>query len=91
MLVPHPSTLYSSSTMLHAMRKPEATYVHEALRRSMVLSSPQMDMVALASYRAANGLALLAADSTGVGKGRQLVGFLVNEWLRADRAGHFLY
>ena len=91
MLVPHPSALYSSSTMVHAMRKPEATYVHEALRRSMVLSSAQMDMVALASYRAASGLALLAADSTGVGKGRQLVGFLVNEWLRAGRAGHFLY
>ena len=88
---PHPTQLYTSSTLLLSMRRPNHAFVHPRLADGGVISAPQLDSVALASERAEKGRALLIADATGAGKGRQLVAFLVNCWLRAGGAGRLVY
>ena len=68
----HPADLFTSSTLLLAMKRPDVAFVHEELMLEDRLSSPQLDAVALSAARVQDGKALLVGCATGTGKGRML-------------------
>ena len=81
----HPSSLCTTSVCQFASGAKLATeevdrLIHQDLKDGR-LSDAQLTMVALARMRFENGLGLLAADGTGVGKVRQGVAVALNERL----------
>eukprot|EP00966_Prymnesium_polylepis_P100803 2334742-Prymnesium_polylepis.1 len=88
----HPSDLFTSSTLLLAMKSspPDVALVHEELMLEDKLSSPQLDAVALSAARVQDGKALLIGCATGTGKGRMLCASAWNHTLFHKKT-HVLY
>ena len=68
----HPTALVETSTLSFSRPPCDSAHLHTSLAASPALSAAQMEVVCLARMRNEDGnKALLIADATGVGKGRE--------------------
>ena len=88
--VPHPDSLIESAS-LAAVAPPDISYkthFEQETYSKGLLSSPQMETVLCACQRHESSLAsgerkgFFLGDGAGVGKGRQLAGIILENWLR---------
>ena len=87
----HPSELVTTTTLAFATPQPDLTLLHEDLRSNTALSSAQRSAVCFARARQLEGGALLIADGTGVGKGRELAATLLNHLKHEKDAARFIF
>lgn len=81
----HPCRLKITTTFHHAQPDYDHELIHSDLVNNDALSGPQVDGIGYGMEAVLGGHALLIGDTTGVGKGRQLAGFIRNVNLWAQR------
>ena len=86
----HPSDLVTTTTLAYATPDIDGSMLHPSLCIP-ALSSAQREAVCLARARQLEGGALLIADGTGVGKGRELAGTFLNHLRFNPGANRFLF
>jgi len=85
----HPSRLVSTTTLIYALPAADPSMIHHSFSK-LALSAAQREAVCFARARCLEGNALLIADGTGVGKGRELAAFLLNH-RKFESATRFLF
>ena len=78
---PHPTSLVVTSTLRFATPPPSTDFLHHSILCNPAFSAPQLDAIALARQAHLKDRAFLLGDGTGVGKGRELAGMLMNHLL----------
>lgn len=74
----HPSDLITTSTLDFALPTLDAEAVHPNVMAKDALSAAQLDTICLTRMAHLKGKAILIGDGTGVGKGRELAGVMLN-------------
>jgi len=77
---PHPSPLITTSTLQYATPVIDEEVLHPEIQQNDSLSGSQRDAIALARVAHLKSKALLIGDGTGVGKGREGAGCMLNHW-----------
>lgn len=74
----HPAPLITTTTLAQATPAVDMTCIHEEVRGNTSFSAPQLDAIGLARMANLKDMAVLIGDGTGVGKGRELSGVMLN-------------
>lgn len=74
----HPTPLVETSTFDYARTVIDCELLHKNVKYNEALSSAQLDVICLAMSAHLKGLGILIGDGTGVGKGREIAGCILN-------------